>query len=140
MKSSAANTIKPQPIIAVDVCGKLLTESTEQGQTILHITFIQRSGLRAFSWININKTICLEADTGSATNIQLPLLFAQGVPLAPEKYFFKHNEKQFQFTLLFPALPAGCSRFKLTEPGAWETPIQSTYLQPNTTGAYRITL
>src|SRR5215207_9149516 len=84
----------------------------EQSYTILHCTYYSSSMYVNGGWVTIWKNTFLE---NVITGERLPLVMAIGIPLAPDKHYFKYKGEYFPFTLVFDKLPPSWPLFDLKE-------------------------
>ena len=87
----------------------------EEKQVIVHCSIPCERGMGMRIW----KTTYLVTEEG----IEIPLLFWEGISLAPEWTLVMHDGF-FRFTLIFKGLPKSCKIFslleKIPEPGGFE--------------------
>ena len=72
-----------------------------------------------FLWVNVDPNTFLRP---ARSDLKLTLLKAQGIPLAPRKYYFKSRGEPLYYTLYFPALPKGIKRIDIIEKESPESP------------------
>lgn len=81
-------------------------------QTIIHCTHHAERRFILGGWINIHPKTYLKNDHGLMV---LPLEFAIGVPLAPDKHLYNGYDESLKFTLVFKGIPASWLSFTLVE-------------------------
>jgi hypothetical protein len=81
-------------------------------QTIIHCTHHAERRFILGGWINIHPNTCLMNDHGLGV---LPLEYAIGVPLAPDKHLYNGYDESLKFTLVFKGIPANWLSFTLVE-------------------------
>jgi hypothetical protein len=81
-------------------------------QTIIHCTHHAERRFILGGWIYIHPKTCLMNDHGLGV---LPLEFAIGVPLAPDKHLYNGYDESLKFTLVFKGIPASWLSFTLVE-------------------------
>jgi hypothetical protein len=93
----------------------LFAITPEDGQTIIHCSYVSKHKYVNGGWMNICVATYLEnsADPDEFTRIQL--LNAYNVPLSPERHFFSRGGERKEFTLIFPPLPKEWRSFDLME-------------------------
>lgn len=108
----------------------------DEGQTLLHCRYVSKHKYANGGWMNIDEDTYLEnADTGE----KLELFQAIGVPLAPDKHYFKKAGELKQFVLLFPRVPRFWKSFHLIEQGGAGS-FRVRDIPRNDTGVYQIQL
>lgn len=90
----------------------LLSESIEEGHTIVHCIFTSAPVYNNGGWVTIWPTTYL---VHSETKERLQMLFAYNIPVAPVKHYFQQAGQKLRFTLIFPKLPENWSCFHLHE-------------------------
>jgi hypothetical protein len=63
-------------------------------------------------WVNIKSTGYIRP-VGS--DQKFGLIAAEGIPIAPQKHYFKAQGALYPYTLIFPALPKGTKRIDIIE-------------------------
>jgi hypothetical protein len=88
--------------------------SIEATDTYTRIDFIYRSSHEYVNggWIQIDAG-CYISPTNSL--VQFKLIRAIGIPIAPQKYFFKRCGEFHTYTLIFPALPKNTRQIDIIE-------------------------
>lgn len=103
----------------------------EEKQVIVHCSIPCERGTHMRIW----KTTYLVTEDGT----EIPLLFWEGISLAPQWTIVMHNGF-FRFTLIFKSLPANCKVFslieKIPEPGGFSV----KNIRRNKTDVYKVNL
>ena len=81
------------------------------------IDFVTSAG--HFTWVQIDPKTFIRP---VRSDFKLTLVKAQGIPLAPRKYYFKNRGEPLYYTLYFPALPKGIKRIDIIEKESPESP------------------
>jgi hypothetical protein len=108
----------------------------EDGQTLIHCSYVSKEMYVNGGWVNIYPTTYLQSDTGS----MISMLDAQSIPLAPEKYYFTRCGQLKQFTLLFPKTPADWQTFDLIEKTNTGNGFVVKQIPVNDSGIYHVHL
>jgi hypothetical protein len=122
-------TIVKEPGIKAE--NKIKPKVVEERQVIVHCSMPCMPGMGVRIW----KSTFLVTEDGS----KIPLLFWEGISLAPEWTPIFHDG-MFQFTLIFGGFPSGCKVFSLKEiipePGGFEVHD----IRRNKTDVYHVTI
>lgn len=119
------------------IAHQLARNAEECGQTILHCTYISKQKYVNGGWVNIWPTTYLVDENNL---IFISLLHADGVPMSPEKHYFKKPGEVFQFTLLFPGLPKDWKKFSFREMTGSLKGFTIDNIPRNETGVYHVHL
>jgi hypothetical protein len=89
-------------------------KSIEISDEYTRIDFIYRSPDEYHNggWIEMDKNAYI-SPVGSTTKYRL--IRAIGIPIAPQKHFFKRKGEFYSYSLIFPALPAGTAKIDIIE-------------------------
>lgn len=90
---------------------QLRDQLPEEGQTLIHCSYVSKEMYVNGGWVNIYPTTILQSERGAS----ITMIDAQSIPLAPQKYYFTKCGQLKQFTLLFPKIPADWQTFDLIE-------------------------
>lgn len=108
----------------------------EDNQTVIHCHYHATKYIGG-GWVNIwPSTFLVHEESG----LRISLLFAFGICLAPEKYYFKKWGERKSFTLLFPAIPRHWEKFSLVEECPGEDGFRIEHIHRNDTGVYHVDL
>lgn len=127
---------KEKIIIEKDLSKRLLATAEEDGQTVLHMTYVSKSCFLNGGWVNIYPTAVL---IDKETKSELNLLHAINVPLAPERHYFNKPYETLRFTLLFPWMPKSWSAFEFVEKNA-QNGFRISNIKRNDSGIYTLNI
>lgn len=76
-------------------------------ETILYLTHAVLT-----EWVNIRKDVCIQSLDGTE---KYSFIKAEGIPVAPEKYYFDKTTPYLKFKLFFEKIPSTLKQFDLIE-------------------------
>ena len=99
---------------AFDHTKELRIKGIELSDEYTRIDFLYRSTPKYFNggWVNIKASSYIRP-VGSRNRYSL--LAAEGIPIAPEKHFFKQPGVLFPYSLIYPALPKSTKSIDIIE-------------------------
>lgn len=107
----------------------------EEGQTIVHCSYVSKTKYINGGWVNIHPTTFLVRNEET-----LPLLHAENIPMAPSMHMFKRSGELKHFTLIFPAIPKEWEEFSLIEECSSGGGFVVKNLLRNDSGVYQVSL
>lgn len=122
-------------IVNTDTVKQLKKDISEETVTIINCTYVAPQKYVNGGWINIFPTTYLINQT---TNIELPMIHAINIPLAPEKYIFSKTGDVKRFLLYFPVLPKYWKFFHLIEKVEDCYGFSAYNIERNETGLYEV--
>lgn len=90
---------------------KLLQNTEEVGQTIVHCRYVSSSKYVNGGWVNIFPDTFLIGSDG----VKIQMTHAINIPIGPKRHYFSRHGEEKHFTLLFPALPENWTHFRVQE-------------------------
>lgn len=123
------------PETTVFVHSDILVNYQKEEFTLLHCSYWSPPIYVKGGWVQIWETAYL---VNMATQEKLPLLNAIGIPIAPQKHWFKKIGEHFRFTLVFDKIPSLWQIFDLKEPVGNGFSVSN--IARNNSGIYRVTI
>lgn len=113
-ETTLPTTIKLYNPIALDHTLNHRMKSIEISDEYTRIDFIYRSPNKFHNggWIEMDKNAYI-APAGSTMKYRL--LRTIGIPIAPQKHYFKKSGEFYSYSLIFPALPTGTAKIDIIE-------------------------
>jgi hypothetical protein len=99
-------TVKNPP--SADTKTKIMRIEMEEDFT--RIDFVTVAG--KYAWVEIEGNTFIRP---VGTKMRLGLIKAQGIPMAPKRYYFKNPKESLYYTLYFPALPKSVREIDIIE-------------------------
>lgn len=121
--------------ISISTLKKIYESFQEDGQTIVHCSYVSKRKYVNGGWVNIYPTTFL-----MYYDEMLPLLHAENIPLGPGKHMFNKPGELKQFTLIFPPVPNGWEYFNLVEECPSTDGFVVTNIKRNNSGVYEVML
>lgn len=120
-ESEVSKTIKLYNPAALDFKSELRLKSIELSDEFTRIEFIYRSSTFYLNggWIQMEPDAFIRP---LGSTMKYGLIKTEGIPLAPEKYYFKSQGEYHTYTLIFPALPKNTKKIDVIEreaPGSY---------------------
>ena len=125
----------PETKTATELFPEMMVE--EAGYTFVHCLAYPSRQYTAEWWVNIWRTTFL-VDT--ITGDSLELLFADKIPYAPDRHYFKHINDTKTFLLVFTKIPKTWRSFHVIEKSNDGDCFETKYIQRNDSGVYYINL
>jgi len=107
----------------------------DEGQTIVHCSYVSKTKYVNGGWVNIHPTTFLVHKEET-----LPLLHAENIPMAPGMHMFKRPGEIKHFTLIFPAIPKEWAAFSFIEECRSGAGFVVRNMTRNDSGVYNIFL
>ncbi len=121
--------------VDIEVTDDLLTLYMEEGFTYIHCTYFASEQAKKISKINLSE-VCYLVNVETDERIQL--FNALSIPFHPLKPNVKANASEFQFTLIFPYIPANWHYFDLVEERKKGKELSLSMIKRNDIGMYKI--
>jgi hypothetical protein len=121
-------------IISIKIDQALLENLEEEKFTLLYCRYTTSPNYNSNWWVNIHKTSVL---INSATNEQLEMLHAIGIPFVPDRHHLKNFGDSLQFTLVFPRIPKHWALFHFREKTSG-VHLKTNNIKRNDSGIYRV--
>ena len=115
---------------------QLRDQLPEEGQTLIHCSYVSKEMYVNGGWVNIHPTTFLQSDSGAC----ISMIDAQFIPLAPQKHYFTRCGQLKQFTLLFPKIPTDWQSFDLIEKTNIGNGFVVKHIPVNDSGIYHVQL
>jgi hypothetical protein len=106
-----------------------------ESQTIIHCKIKAFEMFQHCGWANISPNTYL---INRLSNERLKLIYAENIPHAPHRHFFRHPNDTLYFTLLFQKIPETWTTFCLYEETAMGDGFFVGEVPKNKSGIYRI--
>lgn len=120
-------------IITTDTITQLKEAFTEEACTIVQCVYVSKKKFVNGGWVNIYPTTYLKSADGT---IELQLLHAVGIPVAPAIHVFDSPLQVKRFTLYFPAIPKDWEVFSLMEYAGTSKGFKVNNIRRNNAGVY----
>ena len=129
-KSPAQTTIVKIDIATIE---KIKEAFPEDGQTIVHCSYVSKNKYANGGWVNIYPTTYLVHQKE-----KIQLLHADNIPMAPQIHAFKNAGELKHFTLIFPPVPNDWETFSLIEKSESHSGFIVANIKRNNSGVYEI--
>jgi len=130
---AAITILSPETTIFVDL--ELLSNYQEEEFTLVHCNYWSSHDYQDGGWMAIWETTYLVNRTSQE---KLALLHAIGIPIAPQKHYFKKKGEFFPFTLVFDKIPSSWQKFDLREDAGRGASFSFSNIERNNSGIYRV--
>ena len=111
------------------------TQFSVESQTIIHCKIKAYEFVPNGGWANISPNTYL---INRQSNDRLKLIYAENIPYAPHRYFFRNSNDCLNFTLLFQKIPETWQTFCLYEETNLGDGFFVAEVPKNKSGVYQI--
>ena len=96
----------------IEIIEKEKYEPFEWEMTVIHFIAFPSMLYNALWWTNVHLHMFIRP-VGSQERFKM--IFAQNIPYAPQKHYYKNEKDKLHFTLYFQALPKGTTHIDIIE-------------------------